>query len=74
VEVSTDVYPPTFEIYRVPPGTDVETELPPLPSEEKAKEKDGEKPGGEQKAVASEGASPPAGGAAAPVANASGPS
>lgn len=74
VEVSTDVYPPTFEIYRVPPGTDVETELPPLPSEEKAKEKDGEKPGGEQKAVASEGASPPAGGAAAPAANASGPS
>ena len=31
VEVSNDVYPPTFEIYLVPPGTDVETALPPLP-------------------------------------------
>jgi vancomycin resistance protein YoaR len=73
VEVSTDVYPPTFEIYRVPPGTDVESELPPLPSEER--EKEGDKAGGEQKAVASEGASGPAAPAgAAPVANASGPS
>lgn len=70
VEVSTDVYPPTFEIYRVPPGTDVESELPPLPSEEK----EAEKAGAEQKAVASEVAGEsktPAG--AAPVANASGP-
>jgi len=31
VEVTNDVYPPTFEIYLVPPGTDVETALPPLP-------------------------------------------
>jgi vancomycin resistance protein YoaR len=31
VEVTTDTYPPTFEIYQVPPGTDVETALPPLP-------------------------------------------
>jgi vancomycin resistance protein YoaR len=31
VEVSTDIYPPTFEIYQVAPGTDVEAVLPPLP-------------------------------------------
>lgn len=31
VEVTTDVYPPTFEIYRVRPGTDVDAVLPPLP-------------------------------------------
>lgn len=31
VEVTTDVYPPTFEIYMVPPGTDVATALPPPP-------------------------------------------
>jgi vancomycin resistance protein YoaR len=30
VEITTDVYPPTFEIYRVRPGTDVEAILPPL--------------------------------------------
>lgn len=30
VEVTTDVYPPTFEIYQVAPGTDVDTALPPL--------------------------------------------
>jgi vancomycin resistance protein YoaR len=31
VEVTTDTYPPTFEIYQVAPGTDVEAALPPLP-------------------------------------------
>ena len=31
VEVTTDTYPPTFEIYQVGPGTDVDTVLPPLP-------------------------------------------
>jgi vancomycin resistance protein YoaR len=31
VEVTTDVYPPTFEIYLVPPGTDVASALPPPP-------------------------------------------
>jgi hypothetical protein len=30
-EVTTDTYPPTFEIYQVAPGTDVATVLPPLP-------------------------------------------
>jgi len=30
VEVTTDVYPPTFEIYMVPPGTDPAQELPPV--------------------------------------------
>jgi hypothetical protein len=30
VEVSTDVYPPTFEILKVAPGTDPDS-LPPLP-------------------------------------------
>lgn len=30
IEVTTDVYPPTFEIYQVAPGTDVDTALPPL--------------------------------------------
>ena len=74
VEVSTDVYPPTFEIYRVAPGTDVESELPPLPSELKEKEKEKEKAAGEQKAVASEGAAPPAESSEAKAANASGPS
>jgi len=35
VEVTTDVYPPTFEIYLVPPGTDVDAVLPPpLPPED----------------------------------------
>ncbi|MCC6559274.1 MAG: VanW family protein [Polyangiaceae bacterium] len=33
VEVTTDVYPPTFEIYQVPPGSDAEALLPPPPSE-----------------------------------------
>lgn len=33
VEVTTDVYPPTFEIFLVPPGADVETLLPPPPEE-----------------------------------------
>jgi vancomycin resistance protein YoaR len=36
VEVTTDTYPPTFEIYQVPPGTDVETVLPPLPDDRTA--------------------------------------
>jgi vancomycin resistance protein YoaR len=31
VEVTTDTYPPTFEIYQVGPGTDVDEVLPPLP-------------------------------------------
>ncbi|HSN98101.1 MAG TPA: hypothetical protein VLS89_07370, partial [Candidatus Nanopelagicales bacterium] len=30
VEVTTDVYPATFEIYQVPPGADLEELLPPL--------------------------------------------
>jgi vancomycin resistance protein YoaR len=30
VEVTTDVYPPTLEIYQVPPGTDPARDLPPL--------------------------------------------
>lgn len=30
VEVATDTYPPTVEVYQVAPGTDVETLLPPL--------------------------------------------
>jgi vancomycin resistance protein YoaR len=33
VEVTTDTYPPTFEIYQVAPGTDVEEVLPPLPDD-----------------------------------------
>ena len=36
VEVTTDIYPPTFEIYQVPPGTDVDTALPPLPDDRTA--------------------------------------
>ena len=31
VEVTTDVYPPTFEIYLIPPGTDADAILPPPP-------------------------------------------
>jgi vancomycin resistance protein YoaR len=30
-EVTTDVYPPTVEVFLVPPGTDPEADLPPLP-------------------------------------------
>ncbi len=45
VEESIDVYPPTFEIYKVAPGTDVETALPPLPSKDKS-----EKPAAEPSA------------------------
>jgi vancomycin resistance protein YoaR len=37
VEVSTDVYPPTFEIWRVGHGFDVES-LPPLPQDKRAAE------------------------------------
>jgi vancomycin resistance protein YoaR len=37
VEVSTDVYPPTFEIYLVPPGADAEALLPPLAPVEDAR-------------------------------------
>jgi vancomycin resistance protein YoaR len=33
VDETLDVYPPTTEIYLVPPGTDAEAVLPPLPSE-----------------------------------------
>jgi vancomycin resistance protein YoaR len=36
VEVTTDTYPPTFEIYQVAPGTDVDTALPPLPDDRTA--------------------------------------
>lgn len=36
VEESSDVYPATFEIYRVAPGTDIDTALPPLPSKDGA--------------------------------------
>ncbi len=32
-EVTTDIYPATTEIYLVPPGTDPELDLPPLPHE-----------------------------------------
>jgi vancomycin resistance protein YoaR len=53
VEVTTDVYPQTFEIYRVAPGTDVETALPPLPSEAPKAE--------EGKPIASEEAAAPEG-------------
>ncbi|HRI69898.1 MAG TPA: hypothetical protein PK156_36970, partial [Polyangium sp.] len=35
VEEKTDVYPPTFEIFMVPPGTDPAT-LPPLPEDPNA--------------------------------------
>jgi vancomycin resistance protein YoaR len=35
VEVTTDTYPPTFEIYQVGPGTDLEV-LPPLPDKRTA--------------------------------------
>ncbi len=37
VEVSTDVYPPTFEILKVAPGTDLDS-LPPLPGVEEKSE------------------------------------
>lgn len=33
LEETLDHYPPTTEIYYVPPGTDVESELPPLPQD-----------------------------------------
>lgn len=36
VEVTTDTYPPTFEIYQVAPGTDLEQALPPLPDDRTA--------------------------------------
>lgn len=32
-EVTTDIYPPTLEIFLVPPGTDPDEDLPPLPFE-----------------------------------------
>jgi vancomycin resistance protein YoaR len=38
VEVSTDVYPPTFEILKVAPGTDPDS-LPPLPGSDEKNEK-----------------------------------
>jgi vancomycin resistance protein YoaR len=37
VEVTTDVYPPTYEIWKVGPGADIET-LPPLPQDERTAE------------------------------------
>ena len=40
VEVTTDTYPPTFEIYQVAPGTDVEAALPPLPDSRTAANED----------------------------------
>lgn len=40
VEVSTDVYPPTFEVWHVAPGADVES-LPPLPEGEEQGEAGG---------------------------------
>ena len=33
VETTTDVYPPTNEVYYVAPGTDTDTALPPLPAD-----------------------------------------
>jgi hypothetical protein len=33
VEKTTDIYPPTNEVYYVAPGTDAETALPPLPDD-----------------------------------------
>ncbi|APR79730.1 Vancomycin B-type resistance protein VanW [Minicystis rosea] len=44
IEVTTDVYPPTFEIYQVAPGTDVETVLPPLSDDRTAKNDTADKP------------------------------
>lgn len=43
-EETRDVYPPTVEIFLVPPGTDPERDLPPLPHETEA-DPDGEKEG-----------------------------
>jgi vancomycin resistance protein YoaR len=40
VEITTDVYPPTFEIYQVAPGTDVDAVLPPLPDARTAANED----------------------------------
>lgn len=37
-EVTRDYYPPTLEIYLVPPGTDPDKDLPPMPSEERGAE------------------------------------
>ncbi len=37
VEITTDVYPPTFEILKVSPGTDPES-LPPLPQDKRTAE------------------------------------
>ena len=37
VEVMTDVYPPTFEIWKVGPGADLES-LPPLPQDKRTAE------------------------------------
>ncbi len=43
-EVTKDVYPPTREIYLVPPGTDPEEDLPPLPHEREESEGREEEP------------------------------
>jgi vancomycin resistance protein YoaR len=40
IEVSTDVYPPTFEVWHVAPGADLES-LPPLPEGEEPRAGDG---------------------------------
>ncbi len=40
VEVTTDTYPPTLEIYQVAPGTDVDAVLPPLPDSRTAENED----------------------------------
>lgn len=47
-EVTIDVYPATTEIYLVPPGTDPEQDLPPLPHE--AKREEGEEEAAEAEA------------------------
>jgi vancomycin resistance protein YoaR len=47
VELSTDMYPPTTEIYRVPPGYDAET-LPPVGGDPNASTKTDSREGGQQ--------------------------
>jgi vancomycin resistance protein YoaR len=46
IEVTTDTYPPTFEIYQVAPGTDVEEALPPLADGRTAAAEAADKPAG----------------------------
>jgi hypothetical protein len=47
VELSTDMYPPTTEIYRVPPGYDPNT-LPPVGEDPNATTKTDSREGGQQ--------------------------